>query len=101
MNRLKLTSRDDAGLRKLAGAMFVQALEDLKHGSEDARAGAWQWLSGENHAGLSFALCCQILGCQPETVRRGLLRSNAGADPATTPAHLAERAAELVELVAS
>jgi hypothetical protein len=97
MNRPKLTSQDDAGLRKLAGAMFVQALEDLKQGDEQTRAGAWQWLSGENEAGLSFVLCCRILGCRPEVVRRGLLRTNVGAEPVVTSAHLAAQAAELVE----
>jgi hypothetical protein len=101
MNRPKLTSRDDAGLRKLAGAMFVQALEDLKQGDEPTRVGASQWLSGKNEAGLSFVLCCHILGCRPDVVRRGLLGSHVGAEPVATPAHLEAEATELVEQFAS
>lgn len=101
MNRRKLSSRDDAGLRKLAGAMLLQALEDMNEGDEDTRAEAWQWLSGENEAGLSFALCCKLLGCRPEIVRRGLLPSHVAAEPVVIAAHLPAQALELAEQFAS
>jgi hypothetical protein len=101
MNRRKLSSRDDAGLRKLAGAMLTQALDDLNEGDEFTRAEAWQWLSGENEAGLSFALCCKLLGCRPEVVRRGLLPDYAAAEPVVIPAHLTAQPLELVGQLAS
>ena len=95
MNRPKLTSRDDAGLRKLAAAVLLQALADINEGEEGTRAEAWQWLNGENEAGLSFELCCQLLGCRPEIVRRGLLPSHVA--PVATPAPMPAQTAELVE----
>jgi hypothetical protein len=101
MNRRRLSSRDDAGLRKLAGAMLVQALEDLNEGDDDTRAEAWQWLSGENQAGLSFELCCKILGLRTEIVRRGLLPGHVATEPVVIPRHLPARALELAEQFAS
>jgi hypothetical protein len=101
MNRRRLSSRDDAGLRKLAGAMLVQALEDLNEGDDDTRAEAWQWLSGENQAGLSFELCCKILGLRTEVVRRGLLPGHVATEPVVIPRHLPARALELAEQFAS
>ena len=100
MNRPKLTSRDDAGLRKLAGAMLLQALEDINEGDEDTRAEAWQWFNGETQAGLNFVLCCRILGCRPDLVRHSLLPGHDGAEPVFNPAHLSVETAEVAELVA-
>jgi hypothetical protein len=101
MNHRKLSSRDDAGLRKLAGAMLTQALEDLNEGDEFTRAEAWQWLNGENEAGLSFALCCKLLGCRAEVVRRGLLPNSIAPELVSVPAHLTAQTVELAELLAS
>lgn len=97
MNRRRLSSRDDAGLRKLAGAMLVQALEDLNEGDDDTRAEAWQWLSGENQAGLSFELCCKILGLRSAVVRRGLLPGHVAVEPAVIGSHLPAQVLELAE----
>jgi hypothetical protein len=73
MTRPKLTSRDDNGLRKLAGAVLLQAIEDLNEGDAETRTETWRWLSGQNEAGLSFALCCKLLGRPADDVRRGLM----------------------------
>jgi hypothetical protein len=100
MNRPKITSRDDAGLRKLAGAMLVQALDDLNEGDDDTRAETWRWLGGRTEAGLNFELCCKILGCRPEVVRRGLLRGYVPAEPLLNPAPLPAENVELVEQLA-
>lgn len=81
MNRPKLTSRDDSGIRKLAGAVLLQAIEDLNEGDAEVRAETWRWLSGENEAGMSFALCCRLLGQSADAVRHGMLPYR-GAQPA-------------------
>lgn len=97
MNRPKLTSRDDAGLRRMARAVLLQALEDLNEGDEATRVEAWQWLSGENEAGLSFELCCRMVGCRPEVVRRNILPSYADVDAVVAAARTPAPALELVE----
>jgi len=86
MNRPKLSHRDDPGLRKLAGAMLLQALDDVNEGDEQTRAEAWRWFSGENEAGLSFALCCRLLGRGVEDVRNNLLPRRAVAQPVAVSA---------------
>lgn len=97
MNRPKLTSRDDAGLRRMARAVLLQALEDLNEGDEVTRVEAWQWLSGENEAGLSFELCCRMVGCRPEVVRRNILPSYADVDAVVAAARTPAPTLELVE----
>lgn len=100
MNRPKLTSRDDAGLRRMARAVLLQALEDLNQGDELTRAEAWQWLSGENEAGLSFELCCRMVGCGPDVVRRKILPSHADVNAVAAAAQTPAPALELVEQLA-
>ena len=97
MNRPKLTSQDDAGLRRMARAVLLQALEDLNEGDDATRADAWQWLDGETEAGFSFTLCCKMLGCHPEVVRRNLMPSHVAAKPVAAPVHVPTETLELVE----
>jgi hypothetical protein len=101
MNRPKLTSQDDAGLRKLAGAMLVRALEDLNEGDDETRAEAWRWLGGRTEAGLNFYLCCKILGCHPGAVRRGLLRGYVPQESLLDSAPVPVETTELVSQLAS
>jgi hypothetical protein len=101
MNRPKLSYRDDAGLRKLAGAMLLQALEDLNEETEETRAEAWRWFNGENEAGLSFALCCTLLGRGVEDVRDSLLPRRTAAQPVAISAHLTAQPSQRTEQFAS
>ncbi|MEX2300388.1 MAG: hypothetical protein WD733_05595 [Bryobacterales bacterium] len=101
MNRPKLTSQDDAGLRRMARAVLMQALDDLNQGDTATRAEARRWINSEHEAGFSFALCCKVLGCRHEVVRRGLLPRTAAAEPMVSPAHLPAQELELAEQYAS
>jgi hypothetical protein len=81
----------------MARAVLLQALEDLNEGDEATRAEAWQWLNGENEDGLSFELCCRMVGCHSEVVRRNILPSHAEPETVVATAQMSAPAPELVE----
>jgi hypothetical protein len=85
----------------MARAVLMQALEDLNNGDTAARAEARRWINSEHEAGFSFSLCCKVLGCRHEVVRRGLLPKYAAAEPVVSPAHVPAHELELVEQYAS
>jgi hypothetical protein len=80
-----LDSRDDAGLRRLAAAVLRQAVADVSQGSTSECRQTCAWLNGETDEGLSFDLCCRLLGCKPGDMRRRVIHDAF----ATTPANLA------------
>jgi len=101
MNRPKLSHRDDPGLRKLAGAMLLQALEDFNEGDAETHAEASRWFRGENEAGLSFDLCCKLLGRGAEDVRGSLLPRRPVTQPVMVSTHLPAQEMQRVHEFAS
>lgn len=64
----------DRGLQRLAGAVLIQALDDLSRGPRRAREQAREWIFEGSLGDFSFDLCCSLLGRSPEDVRRRLRR---------------------------
>ncbi|HZS51557.1 MAG TPA: hypothetical protein VFA54_11885 [Bryobacterales bacterium] len=62
------------GVHRLAGAILVQAIEDIRCGSGRRREDAIRWVTDSNEDQFSFVFCCRILGRDPEEVRRFLVR---------------------------
>ena len=56
------TSNLDPSLQRLAGAVLIQALEDLTRGPRRSREEALDWIMGKTVDGFSVALCCNLLG---------------------------------------
>ena len=59
----------DRGLQRLAGAVLIQALDDLSRGPRKAREQAREWIFDGAIGDFSFDLCCSLLGRTPEDVR--------------------------------
>lgn len=90
------------GVCRLAAAILVLAIEDLRRGSGRKRDDAIRWITDSREDEFSFVYCCRILNRSAEEIRRMLLRQSlpdwairAGLDfssgtPAqpTAPAHL-------------
>ena len=64
----------DLSLQRLAGAVFIQALEDLTRGSKRSREDALDWILGRTTDGFNFKLCCDLLGRQPTDVLQRVQR---------------------------
>lgn len=85
-----VTSLFDRHLRRLAGAVLIQAVQDLNIGSDTCRREVRRWISGKDNVFFSFDLCCTLLGRSPEPLRRRLLegwsrRRSAAPVSVTTP----------------
>ena len=74
------TNRDggtaDRALKRLAGAVLIQALQDASSGPRRFREEALDWISGKAGAGFSFDFCCALLGRAPDDVRWRLMKFN-------------------------
>ena len=64
----------DPALQRLAGAVLIQALEDLTRGPKRSREEALDWILGRTKDGFSFELCCNLLGRQPDDVLQRVQR---------------------------
>lgn len=62
------------GIHRLAGAVLVQAIEDIRCGSGRKKLDALQWIQDPGEEQFSFIFCCRVLGRDPEEVRRFLER---------------------------
>jgi len=62
------------GLHRLAGAVLVQAIEDIRCGSSKKRVEAMNWVENNVEDQFSFVFCCQMLERNPAEVRRFLQR---------------------------
>jgi hypothetical protein len=69
-------------LRKLAAAVLLQAVEDLRYGNAQARASARYWFDERHDAGLSFQLCSRILGFTAAELRQDLELTASSGSPA-------------------
>jgi len=82
---------DVRGVQRLAGAILVQAIEDIRCGSGRRREDAIHWMASSSEEQFSFVACCKLLNRDPEEVRRFLVRrslpswvfSNAATDTDT------------------
>ena len=68
------TSNLDPSLQRLAGAVLIQALEDLTRGPRRSRDEALEWITGKTVDGFSFELCCNLLGRDSEDVLQRVQR---------------------------
>lgn len=64
------------GVHRLAGAVLVQAIEDIRCGSGRRKEDAIRWVNESSDDQFSFVFCCRILNRDPEDVRRFLLRQS-------------------------
>ena len=62
------------GIQRLAGAVLVQAIDDLRCGVSRRREEATRWIESESEEQFSFVFCCRMLERDPEETRRFLLR---------------------------
>ena len=64
----------DPALQRLAGAVLIQALEDLTRGPKRSREDALNWFLGRTTDGFNFELCCDLLGRKPNDVLQRVQR---------------------------
>ena len=58
-------------VHRLAGAVLLQAIEDIRQGTGRRRAEALEWMMDDGDEDqFSFRSCCQVLGRNIEQVRR-------------------------------
>jgi len=62
------------GVQRLAGAVLVQAIDDLRSGSGKRRTDSLRWLRDPSEEQFSFVFCCRVLGRDAGEVRRFLER---------------------------
>ena len=60
---------DERGLRRLAGAMLISALDDLDSQSHARRDEVLNWISRRAGRVFSFEFCCRMLGRDPNELR--------------------------------
>ena len=66
--------RHDEIDREAESKLCVQAIEDLRCGSNRRREDAIHWIEEDSETQFSFVFCCRILQRDPEEVRRFLLQ---------------------------
>ena len=71
---MTLDSNPLRGVCRLAAAILVQAIEDLRRGSGRKRDDAIRWITDSREDEFSFVYCCRILNRNAEEIRRMLLR---------------------------
>ena len=62
------------GERRLAAAVLLLALADLRGWSSVHRSEALRWIRSGNRGALTFDFCCQVLDYNPDRMRELLLR---------------------------
>lgn len=62
------------GVQRLAGAMLLQAVEDIRCRSGKTRHEALHWVNSPSEEQFSFIHCCRTLERDPEEIRRFLDR---------------------------
>ena len=62
------------GLQRLAGAILLQAIEDIRYRSGKTREDAIHWVQDPSDAQFSFVFCCRLLHRKPDDVRQFLER---------------------------
>ncbi len=70
----KIQWKELRGIERLAGAVLVQAIEDVHRGPTGAREDAIRWIADCRADQFSFEHCCRIVGRNPDKVRHRVLR---------------------------
>ena len=65
---------DTDGLRRLAKASLLKAIDDARGRDLQPAYSAVRWLAGNTSDGLTFLRCCELIGIAPNAVRRSLCR---------------------------
>ena len=65
---------EDRGLRRVAGAVLLQAIEDLCYGNGSKRAGVLRWMEDPTEETFGFAFWCKVANRHPDEIRRALRR---------------------------
>ena len=84
---------DERGLRRLAGAMLISALDDLDSHSHSRRDEVLNWISRRDARIFSFEFCCRLLGRDPNELRRKVETESFWAKSALGMRVVARRAA--------
>lgn len=71
---VNVESHSPRGIHRLAGAILVQAIADMRGGSGRRREEVLRWIEAPSEARFSFVFCCRILNRDPNEVRRFLER---------------------------
>ena len=77
-------SIDNRALFKLASAVLLQAVEDAD-GKSPYRERALAWIDGRTDGGLTFQICCDLLGLRAHHVRESLRTGNVIPEPKRAP----------------
>lgn len=64
------------GVQRLAAAILVQAIQDIRSGSAKKRDDAVRWIIDSRDEHFSFVFCCRILDRDCEEIRRFLVRQS-------------------------
>lgn len=59
-------------LRRLSGAVLLQAMHDLSSGPPSLRRDALEWVNATSAEGYTFELCCLLLNRDPDDLRSKL-----------------------------
>ena len=65
------------GVQRLAGAILVQAIQDLSCGAGRRKIDALHWVQDPGEDQFSFNFCCRMLNRKPRVLRRLLLEQSA------------------------
>ena len=68
-----IEARKLRGVQRLAGAVLVQAIEDLNDRWGRTRGHAMQWIADRREGQFSFVYCCRMMSRNPDEMRRALL----------------------------
>lgn len=60
----------ERSIRRLAGAMLLQAVVDVGSNSVGKRNKALHWMKGRDNGCFSFTFVCRVLNRDPDQVRR-------------------------------
>ena len=72
MTQLDTASVSIRGIHRLAGAVLVQAIEDVRSGYGKRREEALRWMNDPSDSQFSFIFCCRLTNRNPQEVRRFL-----------------------------
>jgi|ERR1041384_6645250 len=75
----------ERGVYRLAGAMLLQAINDVGSISQGRRKSALRWMRSGEDSLFSFEFVCRVLNRNPEEVRRFCERKLATRIRVTTP----------------
>ena len=67
-----IASYEHGGLKRLAGAVLIQARKDFDSGFHGKRPEVEDWVENRTEGEMSFELCCELLDLDPDYTRKRL-----------------------------